>query len=249
MDKTNLITITENFFLCTHLPIRAVTLKGELICLNGYSEDLHRIYNENSIFQAIDKELKKNKDKTFVSISCLNNIKFIASYICSQNTHNGIFILGPYSNHKHTSAETLEYKPDFCIPPIISLLYDLRNSVCSMNKQLSFSNLTYNPYVKNALEYIHENYHKPITLEHLANHLKINKCYFCNILKKETGRTYSEFLNHVRIEKSKELLLDRSLSVLEVSLSIGFNNQNYFNTVFKRLTNMTPMEFRNNLGQ
>jgi YesN/AraC family two-component response regulator len=100
------------------------------------------------------------------------------------------------------------------------------------------------PYTKDVVAYIKHNFHKPITLDDISDHVKINRCYFCNVFKKETGRTYLQFLNDIRIEKGKELLLNKSLSILEVSLSVGFNNQNYFNTILKKLTNMTPLEYR-----
>jgi YesN/AraC family two-component response regulator len=100
------------------------------------------------------------------------------------------------------------------------------------------------PYTKDVAAYIKHNFHKPIPLDDISDHVKINRCYFCNVFKKETGRTYLQFLKDIRIEKGKELLLNKSLSILEVSLSVGFNNQNYFNAIVKKLTNMTPLEYR-----
>lgn len=249
MSHANIISITETFFLCTHIPIRAVTSRGESICLSGYTEDFQDIYDKNCIFLAAKRELKRNMDKPFIIISCEDNIRFTACHICSVNAHSGFFILGPYSNEPCNKDIKFVHKPDFCIPHLVSLLYDLRNSVCSITKELSFSNLNFNPYVKKAIEYIHKNFHSSITLEDVADHVKINKCYFCSIFKKETGKSYSEFLNHVRIEKSKELLMNKNLSILDISLTVGFNNQAYFNTVFKKQVNMTPMEFRNYLEQ
>ncbi|MCS4481841.1 helix-turn-helix domain-containing protein [Clostridium botulinum] len=47
------------------------------------------------------------------------------------------------------------------------------------------------------------------------------------------------------MEKSKELLTKNDLSILEIALSVGFNNQNYFSSTFKKFNNKTPIEFRN----
>lgn len=99
------------------------------------------------------------------------------------------------------------------------------------------------------MDYIDARYNESITLEDISDYLKINRCYFCSIIKKETGKTFSQLLNEVRIEKSKELLLQENSSILDVALSVGFNNQNYYNMTFKRLTNMTPLEFRNSKVQ
>lgn len=249
MNHANIISILESFFLCTHIPIRAVTSKGESICLSGYTEDFQDIYDKNAVFLAMKRELKMNMDKTFITINCEDNMRFAACHICSVNAHSGYYILGPYCSERCIPNRNLVHKPDFCIPHLISLLYDLRNSACSITKELNFSNLNFNPHVKKAIEYIHKNFHNSITLDHVANHVKINKCYFCSIFKKETGKSYSGFLNHVRIEKSKELLMNKDLSILDISLAVGFNNQAYFNTVFKKQVNMTPMEFRSNFNR
>jgi YesN/AraC family two-component response regulator len=136
------------------------------------------------------------------------------------------------------------YKPLNCISHIVSLFHNIRNNTYAAEAEKASSS-TYSLYTEKAIAYIFNNFHKPITLDDISNHIKINRCYFCNVFKKETGKTFSQILNEIRIEKSKDLLMDRSLSILEVSLSVGFNNQNYFNMIFKKLTNMAPLEYRN----
>jgi len=93
-------------------------------------------------------------------------------------------------------------------------------------------------------EYIRENYKKPLVLEEVSAYFKLNKCYFCSVLKKELGKTFSQLVNEIRIEKSKELLLENRLSILDIALAVGFNNQNYFNMAFKKITGMTPLTYR-----
>ncbi|MEW8955258.1 helix-turn-helix domain-containing protein, partial [Clostridium sp.] len=102
----------------------------------------------------------------------------------------------------------------------------------------------YGLYVKKAIAFIDARYSDDITLDDISKYLNINKCYFCTILKKETGKTFSRLMNEIRIEKSKELLSKDDLSILDIALSVGFNNQNYFSSIFKKLTNKTPVEFR-----
>ena len=93
-------------------------------------------------------------------------------------------------------------------------------------------------------EYIKENYNQSLVLDEVANLFQLNKCYFCSVLKKEVGQTFSQIVNEIRIEKSKELLIDNKLSILEVALQVGFNNQNYFNMVFKKKMGITPLTYR-----
>ncbi len=99
-------------------------------------------------------------------------------------------------------------------------------------------------YGKRVLEYIEENYDRSLDLEDVAAYFHLNKCYFCSVLKKELGKTFSQLVNERRIERSKELLEEGRLSTLEIALTVGFNNQNYFNMTFKKITGMTPLQYR-----
>lgn len=57
--------------------------------------------------------------------------------------------------------------------------------------------------------------------------------------------TFCNFLNKFRIEMSKKFLCNRDYSILDVYLSVGYNNHNYYTQLFKKLNNITPLEFRN----
>ena len=94
------------------------------------------------------------------------------------------------------------------------------------------------------IKYIEKNYSNEILIDDICAELNINKCYFCSVFKKEIGLTFINYLNNYKIEKSKELLKNPNLSLLDISLSVGYNNQSYFSTVFKKTTSKTPLEFR-----
>lgn len=102
-----------------------------------------------------------------------------------------------------------------------------------------------NFHINKAIYYTYQNYTEPLNIEKMAKYLEINKCYFCQLFKKETGKTYSQFLNEIRIEKSKELLKNTDMSILDIALSVGYNNQNYYTMAFKKITGVTPLKYRN----
>lgn len=102
-----------------------------------------------------------------------------------------------------------------------------------------------NFHVRRAINYMKSHYDKSLTLDKVVEYLKLNKSYFCDLFKKETGKTFSQFLNELRIEKSKDLLINTNLSILEIALSVGYNNQNYYNMTFKKITGTTPLKYRN----
>ena len=121
----------------------------------------------------------------------------------------------------------------------------LERSAYLMSLHTSYSKEVYNFHIKKAMDYTRNNYHKDLSLEYISGYLNLNKCYFCDLFKRETGRTYSHFLNAVRVENSKDLLLNTNLSILNVAPSVGYNNQNYYSMSFKRLTGITPLKYRN----
>lgn len=104
-----------------------------------------------------------------------------------------------------------------------------------------------NYHINKAIKEMNINYNSSLTLESMANHLGLNKCYFCDLFRKETGKTYSQVLNEIRVEKSLELLLNTNMTILEIALAVGYNNQNYFNMAFKRIMGTTPLKYRNRM--
>ena len=105
-------------------------------------------------------------------------------------------------------------------------------------------NLQFSPYVKKAVEYCIKNFDSHISIDLICDELNINKSYFCKIFKSETGYTFTNYLNIFRVEKSKNLLKNPNMSLLDVAVSVGFNSQNYYSSVFKKITNKTPLEYK-----
>ena len=233
----------EKFFLCTSIPVKAFNFSGDLIHSVGYNRMLEDIFDNNNIYESLNKERINKKDYCVINSLLLAGVTFTAFYICPKNINRGIYIMGPYSSCKLTHPGLL-YKPTCCIPHLISLLRNIAWDSDYMKQQRLINESSYSLYVKKSIDFIDARYSDDITLNHMSEYLNINKCYFCSILKKETGKTFSTLLNEIRINKSKELLLKDNISILDVSLSVGFNNQNYYSSVFKKLNSKTPLEFR-----
>ena len=98
--------------------------------------------------------------------------------------------------------------------------------------------------VAKAEEYIKANFQHPLSLEKIASQVHLNKSYLSYVFKKETGENFVDYLNRVRIEKSKGLLESTGNKIYDVALSVGFDNYRYFTRVFKELTGMKPLEYR-----
>ena len=102
--------------------------------------------------------------------------------------------------------------------------------------------------ITQVVSFIRNNYMHKITLADAAAHVFLSPSYLSKIFKEEMQTSFNGYLNEVRIEKSKILLLSADLSIVEVSELVGFVDQSYFNKVFKKQTGMTPKTYRERDG-
>jgi transcriptional regulator, araC family len=107
-----------------------------------------------------------------------------------------------------------------------------------------FGEVKHTDTILKAIRYIKDNYSKKITLEDVANHVYLSKSYLSKIFKEETGVNLVSFLNKVRIDKSKLLLANSKLSLIDIANLIGFDDQSYFTKVFKSIVGVSPGKYR-----
>jgi two-component system response regulator YesN len=102
--------------------------------------------------------------------------------------------------------------------------------------------------VVEAMEYVSLHLDKRIGLEEMAEHLHLNNSYFSRLFKKETGRTFIDYVTHMKLTRAKELLDQTNHSVGKISEALGYDNQSYFIKLFKANTGVTPVEYRGHKG-
>lgn len=93
-------------------------------------------------------------------------------------------------------------------------------------------------------QYIFDHFTEEISLEQVAGVAGISKSAFSHFFKKRTGKTYSLFINELRISHSIKLLNNTEKSIAEICFESGFNNLSYFNRVFKNNQKLSPKEYR-----
>lgn len=103
-----------------------------------------------------------------------------------------------------------------------------------------------NYLIENILEYIDENYNKTLTLDIIAREFLISSGHLCRLFKEKIGINFIAYVNLIRIEKVKHLLLTTNLKIYEVANLCGYTDFNYFSKIFKKNTGITPLYFRNN---
>lgn len=98
--------------------------------------------------------------------------------------------------------------------------------------------------IMKALEYLAEHYTENLTLQGVADIVHLSKSYFSILFKKQTGRNFIDYLIELRIREAKRILAQKDSKIYDVADSSGFNDVKYFSKVFKKLTGLTPLQYR-----
>ena len=108
----------------------------------------------------------------------------------------------------------------------------------------SIGNSTRDSVLDDILHYINHNYTKNITLENIAPLFGYNSSYLGKIFSKKVGENFNSYVDHIRIEHSKELLLNDSSKVYAIAEKVGYRSVDYFHIKFKKYVGQSPAEFR-----
>ncbi len=103
--------------------------------------------------------------------------------------------------------------------------------------------------IRRALHFIGENYHRPISLEEVAETVGLSPAHLSRILVAETGSSFTDHISRYRIERAKKELSQGSLSVKEIAYLCGYPDANYFSRAFKKIVGITPSEYAHTHGR
>jgi two-component system response regulator YesN len=98
--------------------------------------------------------------------------------------------------------------------------------------------------LQSAKEFIELHYSQSLTLEQVAEYVGLSPFYFSKLFKDRFGLTFIDYLTEKRIKKAKEEMTNPEKSLKEICYSIGYKDPNYFSRVFKKLTGLSPTDFR-----
>lgn len=112
----------------------------------------------------------------------------------------------------------------------------------------NLANVKHKDVILKSIDYVRNNYMKKLTLDEVAAKVYLSPSYFSKIFKEEMDMNFNTYLNHIRIEMSRKLLEDPSISMMDISYLVGFEDQSYFSKVFKRMTGQSPKKYRESRG-
>lgn len=167
--------------------------------------------------------------------------------------------LGLYNNHfgfdvsnseefKALIFETLAYDSDNFIDEIrlqkqtFRFIELLIKSIS--NKGATIKTKKMNHYVIKAIKLISEDSYKNISVATISERLSLNPSYLSRLFKKEVGMSIKEYINHIRITTSNDLLTSTNYSIQEISEIVGFSTSQNFSKAFKKYHGITPTLYR-----
>ncbi|WP_017211506.1 response regulator transcription factor [Clostridium beijerinckii] len=121
---------------------------------------------------------------------------------------------------------------------------EIFTKIININFNNSFKN-KYSKKVADSIDYINKNlFNQSLSLTDIAENINVHKVYLCRIFKEETGENVTQYILKSRIEKSKEIILSTNYKLYEISDKLGFNSPQQFSILFKKVTGITPNQFR-----
>lgn len=104
---------------------------------------------------------------------------------------------------------------------------------------------TDNSTLQSILDFCTENFTEDITLEDVSNNLHLSKYHISHLLSQKLGINFSSYINMLRIDKACDLLRETNKKTADISEEVGFGSIRSFNRAFIKITNITPIKYRN----
>lgn len=103
---------------------------------------------------------------------------------------------------------------------------------------------SYPLHVAKAIDWIENNYHLPLSAQSIAEYFNYHPNYLSSEIKKHTGMTLIQYLNHVRMDAAKSLLSNYDMKIHDISSLCGYTDEKYFMRIFKKMHGCTPLQYR-----
>lgn len=234
--------INYRYFTKTSVVVNSILFEASMC-----SEEVH--FEPNLIQGALKKgdidSIHKFIDTSFIKIIGNRDYQALSSI-----THYLFNILKAYDGEivrlrdckQFTLFREMDENRLYTAKGIADLLKEKFTELCDLlynNKENECSNA-----VKAVIRYISKNYQNVnLSMENIAEHVNLSVSRIGNVFKKETGHSLRGYINWYRIEKSKKLI-EAGLKMYQIHSEVGYLTSQYFSKVFRKVTGMTPMEYK-----
>lgn len=193
------------------------------------------LYAIQKAFDSLEKKIigSNNVSKKFINGIC-HIVIFIVNVFIQDNNIAPDEIWGSNEN-PYNQVERLKVLNDF-----LDWIQKLCNNIIIILKQDKDSKTI----ILKAKQFINKHYCEDISLEKAAEHLGLSASYFSRLFSKETGESFIDYVIRLRVGLAKELLKTTKYKVYEVSEMVGYDNPHYFSRIFKKVTGVSPAEYK-----
>ncbi|GGH10492.1 response regulator transcription factor [Paenibacillus segetis] len=174
-------------------------------------------------------DISKNVLKSLCSTLLLSVHTYLNEYASS------IKLEEAWGSDPYRSLEHLNTNYDF-----ITWIEHLEKTMVAIFNSLGESR----KLIHQAKQYIHKHYVSNVSLEAIADELNISPNYLSYLFRKETKESVVEYLTKYRINKAKDLLRTTHYKIYEVGQMVGYDSEQYFSRVFKKIVGMPPLKFK-----
>lgn len=194
--------------------------------VNEVNNTIRKLFNDLST---------EREDIVTVRMVCLELITHALRAIYEVGGKPEILLSEPNLWVEINSILTIDQLYSFVISKISILLDNLISKRKSKNEKIVEA-------VKNIIE---QEYNKNISLDSVSDMVHLSSCYLSSLFSQEFGITFKDYLINTRISKAKEFLANPDTKVYEVAEKVGYQDPHYFSQIFKKLTGLTPAQYRN----
>ena len=191
--------------------------------------------------------------RDFYSDKILEKNFFMPIHKLFQNANRGILFSKEITNLVKAKIILISQKNGF---EGFLLLQSLLNDLANSSDQKLLTNVSFQDIkdfhnserIELTYNYLMENYKNKIKVDDIAKLLNMTTISFSRLIKQRTGKTFTEFVNEIRIGFATRKLIDSDDNISQICYDCGFNNISNFNRIFKQHQNTTPSEFRINFA-
>lgn len=221
--------IEEQSLILNQLDLNAVLKRGS-------KDDILKIVNK--IVAKVDQlALNKEKIVLFLNNLILESFKIIKEF--DYQIKDLLVLIDKQRLKDIISADFEKQKLAIFLKEFLLRLHDLLTFKPGEQKQQLIAEMK---------EYIAQNYQQGITLNQLAVKFNLSTGHLSNLFQEETGESFSNYLNMLRLAKAKELLKTTDDLVYQVADQLGFNDAYYFSSWFKKMVGTSPTTYRENIN-
>lgn len=235
-DALEMILITEGYGIHIIDGQKYYTEKGDLLLLNaGILHDESAVGTNLEIYTCAVKDIHINglkantiiKDKQNPILKTADNFDEIRELFWLMHMAMG------------KRCEISEEYSNYLLRALLLSIYDILTKISDHDYTKKENQLA-----QKIKKYMDIHYMENLKLDILAQYIHVNTYYLAHIFKKVYGQSPMQYIMRRRIGEAQTLLIDSTMNIIDIAISVGYNSQSYFNETFVKITGLPPLKYR-----